>query len=129
MDLVITYCCGPKRQDSRLLPAVTRYLSERIAGLAAEAGPSFRILSGEFALLEADERIPWYDHLLAADEVREMAVTVADQLVEVEAATVTYHTADPAAFPAVQPYLQVMEKACEYAGAKLEVVVLEGNPD
>lgn len=128
MNLVVTYCSGPKRRDSGGLPAVERYLSERITGLFATAGEAFRILSGEFALLTADERIPWYDHLLQPDEVRELAVTVADQLLEWEAETVQYHTADPEAFPQVKPYHEVMARACRFADVTLEIVLLEGDP-
>jgi hypothetical protein len=129
MKLVVTYCSGPKRHDPGGLPAVKRYLSERINALAAVAGPDLRILSGEFALLEPDEYIPWYDHLLTADEVHEMSVTVADQLVEWEPELVEYHTADPESVTQVRPYLEVMERACRFAGIPLEVVLLPGNPD
>lgn len=129
MKLVVTYCAGPKRKDSGPLPAVERYLSERISDLARTAGQSFRILSGEFGLLETEEPIPWYDHLLAAGEVRELAVTVADQLLEVEASAVDYHTADPETFSPLRPYLQVMTDACRFAGVDLEVILLEGNPE
>lgn len=129
MELVVTYCSGPKRRDRGPLPAVQRYLSERIEQLAASSGGRLRILSGEFGLLAADDPIPWYDHLLAAGEVDQLAVTVADQLLECEAASVLYHTADTEVFPRVGPYLLVMEKACRYAGIPLETVLLEGNPD
>lgn len=129
MNLVVTYCSGPKRRDPGGLPAVERYQSQRIAGLATSAGDVFRILSGEFALLTPDELIPWYDHLLLPDEVRELAVTVADQLLEWEADSVQYHTADPEAHPQVRPYHEVMVRACRFAGAALEVVLLEGDPD
>ncbi len=129
MKLVITYCSASKRKDPGGLPALERYESQRIRDLAENGDGFFLILSGEFALLEADQWIPWYDHLLTADEVMELAVTVADQLLEYEPYEVEYHTADPEAYPEVQPYAQVMEKACRFAGVPLHVVVLEGNPD
>lgn len=128
MKLIITYCSGPKRRDPGGLPAIERYDSQRIHDLADRGEGFFMILSGEFALLEAEELIPWYDHLLKKSEVTEMSVTVADQIIEYEPEQVEYHTADPEAFPEVRPYLQVMEKACGYADIPLEVVLLEGNP-
>ena len=85
------------------------------------------ILSGEFALLEAEELIPWYDHLLkirSGGNVRHGGRP--DDRIRAE--QVEYHTADPEAFPEVRPYLQVMEKACGFADIPLEVVLLEGNP-
>lgn len=129
MKLVVTYCSGPKRRDSGGLPAVERYESERIRRLAGEHGAFFFILSGEFALLAADEYIPWYDHLLQADEVQELAITVADQLLEYEPSEVEYHTADPEKYPQVAPYHRVISTACRFAGVPLEIVILDGNPD
>lgn len=129
MKLVITYCSGPKRKDAGGLPAIERYDSQRIRDLAELEDGFFLILSGEFALLEAEEYIPWYDHLLTSAEVQEMAVTVADQMLEYEPEEVEYHTADSTAYPEVAPYQQVMEKACRFAGIPLEIVTLEGNPD
>lgn len=129
MKLVITYCSGPKRKDPGGLPALERYQSPRIADLAELEDGFPLILSGEFALLELDTYIPWYDHKLVESEVQEMAVTVADQLLEFEPEEVEYRTADPEAYPEVEPYFQVMEKACRFAGVSLTVVKLEGNPD
>jgi hypothetical protein len=129
MKLVITYCSATKRKDPGGLPALERYESERIRKLAEGEDGFFLILSGEFALLEPDHKIPWYDHLLLAEEVTEMAVTVADQLLEYEPYEVEYHTADADAHPEVGPYLAVMEKACRFAGVPLNIVTLEGNPD
>nr|MEE4266885.1 hypothetical protein [Candidatus Krumholzibacteria bacterium] len=132
MKLVITYCSRPKAKDPGGLPAIERYDSQRIRDLAEMDDLDdgfFLILSGEFALLEAEEYIPWYDHLLTPDEVPEMAVTVADQLLEYEPEEVVYHTADPAAYPEVQSYFAVMEKACRFAGVPMTTVFLEGNPE
>lgn len=129
MKLVITYCSGPKRRDPGGLPAIERYESPRIRRLAEAGEGFFMILSGEFALLEAEQLIPWYDHLLEENEVMEMAVTVADQIIEYEPSEVEYHTADPEAFPLVRPYLQVMDKACRFAGVPLDIILLEGNPE
>ena len=129
MKLVITYCSGSKRKDPGGLPAVERYDSQRIRDLADRDEGFFMILSGEFALLEAEEFIPWYDHLLKDSEVAEMAVTVADQMIEYEPEIVEYHTADPEEYPEVLPYLRVMIKACRYAELPLEIVLLRDNPE
>ena len=129
MKLVITYCSAAKRKDPGGLPAVERYESERIRRLAEGGDGFFLILSGEFALLEPDTYIPWYDHLLTAEEVTEMSVTVADQLLEYEPYEVEYHTADPEKYPEVAPYARVMERACRFAGVPLQMITLEGNPE
>jgi hypothetical protein len=129
MKLVITYCSRPKVKDPGGLPAIERYQSARIDDLAELEDGFPLILSGEFGLLELDTYIPWYDHLLTGAEVPEMAVTVADQLLEFEPEEVEYRTADPEAYPEVGPYFHVMEKACRFAGVTMTVVKLEGNPE
>ncbi len=132
MKIVVTYCSGPKRKDGGLLPAIDRYLSERIRSLHRQAianADEFRILSGEFGLLAADQPIPWYDHLLSTEEVGNLAEKVATDLSGLQANTVEYHTADPEQFPDVIAYREVIEAACLVFGINLEVVLLPGNPD
>ncbi|MBU8870175.1 MAG: hypothetical protein KOO60_04780 [Gemmatimonadales bacterium] len=132
MKVVITYCSGPKRKDGGLLPAVDRYLSRRIRTLYQEATASaveFRILSGEFGLVAADQPIPWYDHLLSVEEIGELTEKVAAGLTGLRADTVEYHTADPALFPDVAPYQEVIEAACRVVGMNLEIFLLFGDPD
>lgn len=132
MMLVCTYCAGPKRNDGGLLPAVDRYLSERIKRLLGRAlaqGSPFRILSGKYGLLSPDQPIPWYDHLLAPDEAANLAPAVAEDLGALPIDGVEYHTADPHDFPVIAPYLEVMKAACALAGKPLRVFILTGNPD
>ena len=132
MKIIVTYCSGPKRKDGGLLPAIDRYLSERIRilhQLATADAAEFRIISGEFGLLSADQPIPWYDHLQSPEEVGELAQNVAAGLTDLQADAVEYHTADPARFPDVAPYHEVIEAACRVVEMNLEVILLSGNPD
>ena len=132
MKAICTYCAKPKRTDSRDLPAVRRYLSERIDRLHAQAqssGHVFFILSGKYGFISAGELIPWYDHLLNADEVAAMAPTMAAVLNRLGITDLTYHTADSAQFPLVKPYLAVVQQACQMANIPLQLVTLPGNPD
>jgi hypothetical protein len=132
MKLICTYCAGPKREDGGLLPAVDRYLSERIKRLLGRAlaqGAAFRILSGEFGLLSPEHPIPWYDHLLAPEEAPRLAQQVSSMLSDLPVTSVEYHTAEPDRYPDVAPYLEVMETACKLVGMDLGVIILTGNPD
>ena len=120
-----------KRQDDGLLPAVERYLSERLRVLwlrGRAQGTPLYILSGEFGLLGAEETIPWYDHLLRPDEVATLAVGVAAKLRELGVEAVEYHTASPVEQPDVQPYYAAISAACATAGASLHITVLPGDP-
>jgi len=131
MDIICTYCSRDKAPDKGLMSAVDRYLSERIATLAAAAGErdcAFRILSGKFGLLAPDVAIPCYDHLLKPGEVDSLGTKVAADLREMGATHVQYFTAAPENVIAVRPYLSVMEAACNRASVPLAVVILPGDP-
>ena len=132
MKVIVTYCSGPKREDGGLMPAVDRYLSERIRDLhdqASAEGALFRILSGEFGLLAPEQPVPWYDHLLRPNEVAALARQVAVALVDLKAEMVEYHTADPSVYPEVVSYWDVMAAACRLVKIPQEVILLAGNPD
>jgi dipeptidyl aminopeptidase/acylaminoacyl peptidase len=81
----ITTCSAQKRDDSADLPAIERYVSDRIREVfhwSRRDDADFRILSGEFGLLNTEDPIPWYDHLLKPEEVSALAGRVAVQLQE-----------------------------------------------
>ncbi|MBK7701936.1 MAG: hypothetical protein IPI34_03100 [bacterium] len=130
MKIFCSYCSAAKREDDGLLPAVERYLSERLRVLwlrgRAQGTPLF-ILSGEFGLLGAEEPIPWYDHLLSPGEAAPLATGVAARLRELGVERVEYHTAPLAATPAVRPYFKAISAACAAAGAALDLMILPGD--
>jgi len=95
MQTFCTYCSRDKTTTASLLPAWQRYQSSRIADIQRQAesmGIPFCILSGEFGLLDWDQPIPWYDHLLVADEVPQLASLVARQLSEKRILQLDYFT-------------------------------------
>lgn len=131
MKILCSYCCAAKREDDGLLPAVERYLSERLRVLWLQSralGTPLYILSGEFGLLGAEDPIPWYDHLLRPDEAAPLALGVAARLRELGIDAVEYHTASPAEHPEVRPYLAAIRAACAAAGTSLHVAILPGDP-
>lgn len=131
MKIICTYCSGEKRKDKGLLPAITRYHSDRIVDLCAEAdrqGLEFMILSGEYGLIDREYPLPYYDHLLPAQEVGKLSNRVATTLCMAGIKEVEYHTAAPELVAEVRPYLAVMVAACEQASVVLRVVVMAGNP-
>jgi hypothetical protein len=131
MKIICTYCSGAKREDGGLMPAVSRYLSQRIVDLGESAdnqGLEFMILSGEYGLIDREYPLPFYDHLLQPWEVDKLSNRVASTLCMAGVKEVEYHTAAPELVSAVRPYLSVMEAACERASVALRVVVLPGDP-
>ncbi|MBC8423054.1 hypothetical protein H8E07_02930 [bacterium] len=114
-----TYCSRDKRDDPGELPAIERYLDRRIRDVATRAeaaGELFLILSGEYGLLRADDPIPWYDHLLVADEVADLASIVEDQLRTLGVTELVYYSVDLGVDPLVGPYRRVIAQACDGAG-------------
>jgi hypothetical protein len=124
---VSTYCSGPKRDDDGMLPAYERYRSQRIRTLAMRASwdrRPFFILSGEYGLITANTLIPWYDHLLLAEEVDALVPEVVQQLELCRIDSMEYHTGPVASEPLVKPYFDLMSSACAQVDVKLEIVLL-----
>ena len=85
MHAYCTYCSASKDPSTGLVPAYRRYISDRIIRvqqLAETEKVHFCILSGKFGLVDWNEPLPWYDHLLTLDEAPQLVEVVARQLVE-----------------------------------------------
>ena len=128
--LFITYCSRHKSRDPGDLPAQERYTSKRIRAVHAAAvaiDTRFRILSGKYGLLAADELIPWYDHLLSDDEIVAHAALILPQLRAIKPARVLFFARPAAVDPGVIAYRDAMARACAAAGTNLTVI--EVNDD
>lgn len=127
MEYLCTTCSRRKRRDPGPLPAARRYLSRRIRAVERESrrqGRPLLILSGRYGLLEAEEKIPWYDEALTGEAVEALAVTVSRQLAGLGATSIAFH-ARPRDTPGWAPYHEVLERACRRAGVALAVRILE----
>ncbi len=130
MKLFVTYCSAAKAGGEGLLPALERYLSDRIREVyraARAGGADFRILSGEFGLLRASDPIPDYDHLLTSEEVPARSLGIADQLREIQPEQVVLFSRTLQADPNLAPYRQVMRDGCRLAGVAFEIVEIPGT--
>ena len=122
--LFATYCSAEKNRSDAPLPAVERYISERIAGvhaMAKAAAVRFGILSGEFGLIAPDHPIPYYDRLLDRHQVESMAVSVADTLRAWDIHAVQWFSVAFEMDPNVSRYRDVMAKAAEAVGAAFDL--------
>lgn len=122
MRVFCTNCSASKDPAKGLVPAFKRYVSSRIVRvqeMAEREGVHFCILSGEFGLVDRDQPLPWYDHLLLPEQVSNLAQKVADQMADKGITRVDYYTVSPQVDPKIVPYLNVIEKACRVAGAEL----------
>lgn len=105
------------------LPAVERYESKRIQevfDLAKEKGIKFLILSGVYSLLEATDKIEYYDHLLLEHEVEKQAHVVAAQLKEKRLSKIIFYTNSVVQDQNIKPYIRCIKRACAQAKVALE---------
>ena len=110
------------------LPAIERYTSERINGVAAAAKSAeakFGILSGEYGLIAADHPLPYYDHLLQPGEVAARAEAVAQTLTEWGITRIRWFSVAFEMDPNVGRYRDVMTQAATACGIECEIALWE----
>ena len=123
-----TYCSAEKLHSEKELPAIDLYKSKRISDVynsAKRDGQQFLILSGKYGIVDANQPIAYYDHLLTAEEVEEHTELVAEQLSAIRISEVVFFMSSLKHDALVKPYLDSISRACE----KLEVslVCKEGD--
>ena len=128
MELFATYCSAEKNAAGGTLPAIERYDSDRIRGVAAlaqSAGATFGILSGSFGLIRADHPLPYYDHLLQLDEVTPRAEEVASTLSLWGITRIRWFSVAFEMDPNVSRYRDVMTAAAAPHGIEVELALWE----
>jgi hypothetical protein len=130
MTVFCTYCSAEKDRSQDELPAIQRYRSDRIQSVynaAISLRFKFLILSGEYGLLEPDDLIPYYDHLLQSYEVKEHTKTIANQLENIGVKEIIFFTKSFADDENVKPYLDCIKLASRTIGIELKFVKLPVN--
>lgn len=128
MTIFCTYCSAEKETSDLPLPAIRRYRGDRIARIysaALTAGCGFFILSGEFGLLDPNSPIPYYDHLLLADEVEKQAFRVAEQIKQHGITQLLFFTLPVAKDEKLASYHACLRLACHVASADLSFVEID----
>ncbi|MEW6049725.1 MAG: DUF6884 domain-containing protein [Candidatus Zixiibacteriota bacterium] len=123
MRVFCTFCSKDKSDASGLLPAIDRYLSDRIRGVhecAIADKVELFILSGKYGLIHCDTKIPWYDQFLNVDQRPKIIQQVKWQLADYSITQVTYYTRLPEDDPRYTPYNRVIEEACRSCDIILE---------
>ncbi|MEO6724668.1 MAG: hypothetical protein ABIP14_05150 [Blastocatellia bacterium] len=128
MTIFCTYCSAEKETAAELLPALRRYRSERIWRIhqaARNAGCGFYILSGEYGLLSPDEPIPYYDHLLVADEIEAQAFKLTEQIKQYDIIQIVFFTLPVSRDEKLAPYHAALRLACTMASIPLSFVEID----
>jgi hypothetical protein len=123
-----TYCSASKDPADGKIPAFKRYISPRIVlvqELAEKADAHFCILSGKFGLVDWNEPIPWYDHLLIREEVLSLVEIVVNQIRNKDISEIEYYTRSPSLDLNIIPYMNTIEKATRICGCGMHVFTLE----
>lgn len=110
-----TYCSASKSPAPGELPAIKRYLSERIHKVYEAASIldfPFFILSGQFGLLAPEDAIPYYDHLLGIEEVKALSNLIKGQMLNRNVDGFIYFTKPLAHNLNLRPYHDALEAAC-----------------
>lgn len=123
MPCLITICSKEKSDAPGEIPAVERYLSPRIAAVYERSRRDdvpMLIFSGKFGLIDPENPIPFYNHLLQAEEVNGYIAPTAEVLRKRDITAVTF-VAQPREEAGWENYYRVIEQACEKAGVELTV--------
>lgn len=122
---LITICSKEKSPSPGEVPALERYQSARIASVherSRRENIPMLIFSGNYGLIEPETPLPYYDHLLQADEVHGFVGPTAEILKTRGITTVTF-VARPRAEAGWENYYQVIERACGQAGVSLRIEI------
>jgi hypothetical protein len=128
MTAFLTYCSAEKETYEHPLPAINRYRSDRIRRIysaAESAGTVFFILSGEYGLLKPYAPIPYYDHLLVADEVEAHSLKVAEQIKQHGITQIIFFTLPVSVDEKLAAYHACLRLACQTAAINLSFVEID----
>lgn len=124
MTVYATYCSASKVKTQSLVPAINLYQSKRIESvfqIAKKNNRQFIILSGKHGLLDPDDKILYYDHLLTSEEVKNHSSLVANQLEKKGITEILFYAGDVNRDINIQTYIDCISLATEQANISVEV--------
>jgi hypothetical protein len=130
MTVFCTTCSAEKDRSPGEIPAAQRYRSQRIKSVHAAAerlGLRFVILSGEFGILQPEDPIPYYDHLLLPGEVAVHATLVASQLEALDVSDLIFFCRPFSVDENARAYYDCLKQAAQIAGTALKLVHYKGG--
>lgn len=117
-----------KNYSKKPIPAIELYKSERINtvfNLAKNDEVNFVILSGKFGILDTQQKISYYDHLLKPSEVENHAKLVASQLKEKKLTQIIFYMGSVKHDKNLIPYIDCIKKASTKNGITIEFKELD----
>lgn len=126
MHTYCTYCSAEKHLAESSVPAIELYNSARISRVfetAKQANKSFLILSGKYGVVEPNEKISYYDHLLTTAEIENHSDLIASQLKTKKVTSVEFYMNSVASDQNLQAYKDCISMACTKASIPLKIKV------
>jgi len=114
VEYLCTICCKDKRTDPELLPAIDRYISERIQYVyqaSLQSGRPMLIFSGKYGLLAPTDLIPWYDQKLTLEAVPDITPVLSGHLCQKTVSRLIFYCR-PRTDVDWYPYHLALERAC-----------------
>jgi len=125
-----TYCSKEKNDSKTLLPVLERYKSKRIStvfNFAKAKGLKFVILSGKYGVLDVEQSIHYYNHLLSANEVEKHSDMVVSQLKAKKITKIIFYTNSIECDKNLKPYIDCISMASAKGEITLEIKELFFN--
>lgn len=82
----------------------------------------FKILSGKFGLLRADDKIATYDYLLKPEDVSGLVEKLKEQITPQEIEHLTFFAENRDRQPNWKPYYAAITRACEVSNVPIKFV-------
>ena len=124
--VVCTICSRDKAKNKEPLPARDRYIGSHIksvADIAKRKGAPLFFLSGVYGFISEKEQIPYYDHLLGAEEIESLVENkLRPQLLRYKVKEVQFYFKNK---PAWKPYLAAIQHTAMGLGITLVVYELD----
>lgn len=126
MHTYCTYCSAEKHSVETSVPSMQLYNSARISSVfeaAKQKNKSFLILSGKYGVVEPNEAINYYDHLLSTSDVENHADLIAAQLMNKKVTSLEFYMNSVASDQNLQAYKDCISMACTKASIPLKIKV------
>jgi hypothetical protein len=124
MLVICTYCSSGKHYSETPLPAIDLYKSRRITKVfetAKKSNVTFLILSGKYGLLNSNEEIDYYDHLLVQPEVKDHSDLIASQIKSKGISQIEFYMNSVESDSNLKAYIDCISIACTKASITLKI--------
>ena len=121
-----TYCSADKHYSETPVPAIQLYNSDRITKVfeaAKKSNSTFLILSGIYGIVDPNEEISYYDHLLMSSEIENHSDLIASQIISKNITTIEFYMNSVERDNNLQAYIDCISKACTKSSIQLKVNV------